>query len=82
MKVTGGYVVSTSKTDDALRLISTASFDIWPQNQWERAEARKTSTYFNHLQPKAQPKKGILSVPYSPLKLLEKGTLATAYYYI
>ena len=34
MKVRGDYVVSTSKTDDALRLISTASFDIWPQNRW------------------------------------------------
>jgi hypothetical protein len=41
----------------------------------ELAKIQHTSTHFNHLQPKVQPKKGILSVPYNPLKLLEKGTL-------
>jgi hypothetical protein len=34
IKIRGNYVDSISKIDDILRLISTASFDIWPRNQW------------------------------------------------
>ena len=51
MKVRGDYVVSTSKTDDALRLISTASFDIWPQNQWVQSNFQSFSL------PRLQPHK-------------------------
>ena len=43
MKVRGDYVVSTSKADDFLRLISTASFDIWPQNQWAQSNFQSFS---------------------------------------
>ena len=34
MKVRGTMLFQPQKIDDALRLISTASFDVWPQNQW------------------------------------------------
>ena len=43
MKVRGDYVVSTSKADNFLRLISTLSFDIWPQNQWVQSNFQSFS---------------------------------------
>ena len=43
MRARGDYVVSTSKADDFLRLIFTASFDIWPQNQWVQSNFQSFS---------------------------------------
>jgi uncharacterized protein with NAD-binding domain and iron-sulfur cluster len=43
IKIRGNYVDSISKIDDILRLISTASFDIWPQNQWVQSNFQSFS---------------------------------------